>query len=277
MPDHHPWHLLALLSCLALVSCDKEAPKGQVIAVVNGEEITVAELNYEAGVRNLRIEDDAALRRALVRELVERRLLVDQAAAAGLDRTPEFILAERRQRDILLAQQLIEQGNDQKTPSPADVRAFIESKPRIFSERVVADVQLFRLPAGGGAVGGTLRSAPSREELAATLFRARNVARPIVETWDSADPANPLASGEVAPIADRVFRLERNGEVFVGTIARLSAHPVPAEQREPLARALMKREASASRMNALLGEARKRADIRLQPGFDTDGPAAKEH
>lgn len=264
MPRYLHWHLL---SCLALAGCDGAAPKGQVIAVVNGEEITVSELNYEARVRNLRVEDDPALRSALVRELVDRRLLVGQGSASGVDRTPEFILAERRLRDILLAQQLIGQAGDQRPASAADVRAFVAGNPRIFSERVAADVTVIRLPAVDAALRSRIGAASSRTEVASILAGARIAARPTRETWDSADPTNPLAAGKVAPVLDRPFLFERDGGLFAGTIDRLSATPVPAEQQEPLARALINREASANRMNALLADARESATIHLQPGF----------
>ncbi|MDP9086633.1 MAG: hypothetical protein M3N02_07715 [Pseudomonadota bacterium] len=90
-----------------LAACHPSLPSGQVIAVVDGVDVTLAELNAEARARNLAIGTDRAQRDLAIDDLVKRRLLVRAAEARGLDRTPEFILAERRAHDILLAQQLI--------------------------------------------------------------------------------------------------------------------------------------------------------------------------
>lgn len=94
-------------STLMLAACQQAAPSGQVIATVDGVEITLAELNGEASARNLAIATDPAQRAAAIADLVKRKLLVRAARAQGLDRTPQFVLAERRMREILLAQQVV--------------------------------------------------------------------------------------------------------------------------------------------------------------------------
>ena len=95
------------MAAALLTACHSSPPTGQVIAVVDGVDVTLAELNSEGRARNLAIGSDRAQRDAAIADLVKRRLLVRAAESRGLDRTPEFILAERRARDILLAQQLV--------------------------------------------------------------------------------------------------------------------------------------------------------------------------
>ena len=106
------WHInwssaLPAAAAMLLSACHASPPTGQVIAVVDGVEITLAELNAEARARNLAIGSDRAQRDQAIADLVKRRLLVHAAEARGLDRVPAFILAERRARDILLAQELV--------------------------------------------------------------------------------------------------------------------------------------------------------------------------
>ncbi|GAC1576673.1 MAG: hypothetical protein NVS3B5_08350 [Sphingomicrobium sp.] len=92
---------------LLLTACGPNEPHGQVIAVVNGVEITLAELNAEARARNLAIGSDRAQRDSAIADLINRKLLVQAAHERGLDQTPQFILAERRLREIFLAQQIV--------------------------------------------------------------------------------------------------------------------------------------------------------------------------
>lgn len=106
------WHkiippALAGTAGLLLSACHPAEPSGQVIADVDGVEITLAELNDEARARNLPIRTDRAQRDAALADLVTRKLLVRAARARGLDRTPEYVLGERRMREILLAQQIV--------------------------------------------------------------------------------------------------------------------------------------------------------------------------
>lgn len=123
--------------------------------MVDGVEITLAELNAEARARNLAIGNDRATRDLAVADLVKRRLLVHAAEARGLDHSPAFILAERRAHDILLAQQLVTErlaetdgtaGNDAQAAaptlpeSPAQRQISLAEQSRRRIEQLVAQI-----------------------------------------------------------------------------------------------------------------------------------------
>ena len=91
-----------------------------MVAKVNGEEITRAELSEEARARGVRLGSDLSLRNKLLADIIDRKLLVQKAIAAKLDETPAHILAKRRTTEILLAQQLIASTPD---PSPPEQSA----------------------------------------------------------------------------------------------------------------------------------------------------------
>ena len=117
----HTYRLRAaasLLVLLLLTACRPTEPHGQVIAVVNGVEITLAELNAEASARNLAIGSDRAQRDLAIADLINRKLLVQAARERGLDQTPQFILAERRLREIFLAQQIVAERVADNVPAP---------------------------------------------------------------------------------------------------------------------------------------------------------------
>lgn len=93
---------------LLIGACDRAPPTGQVVATVNGVEITLAELNAEGRARQWTIGTDRAQRDVALADLIKRKLLVQAATASGVQRTPDFILAERRLREVLLAQYLLD-------------------------------------------------------------------------------------------------------------------------------------------------------------------------
>ena len=68
---------LAYICAVAIVlhGCDKE-PTGQVVAVVNGEEITQQELNAEiAELPNPPAGDKKAVQRQMLQQIINRRLM----------------------------------------------------------------------------------------------------------------------------------------------------------------------------------------------------------
>ena len=93
-------------AALILAGCDKE-PEGQVAAVVNGDEITLQEINAEIASANVPAGTDAKqLQRQALNRIVERRLLAQSAREDGLDKTPEYLIRSRQVDDALLVQLL---------------------------------------------------------------------------------------------------------------------------------------------------------------------------
>lgn len=118
-----------LLTALLLPACQRQ-PVGQVVAVVDGDEITRAELAAE-----LRSGGDtgSSAREAALARLVERRLLARAARADALDKSQDYLIRSRQLADALLVQLLREQvGQAQPAPSDQAVTAFIRTNPAIF-------------------------------------------------------------------------------------------------------------------------------------------------
>jgi hypothetical protein len=98
-----------MVPLLALVAsgCDSgstpKAPTGQVVATVDGEEITVRQLQAELS-RAVAVPpaQQKEQRRAALNFIVERTVLADEARKEGIDKDPEFVLLNQRATDTLL-------------------------------------------------------------------------------------------------------------------------------------------------------------------------------
>lgn len=162
-----PWHKIVRVALagtvgLLLCACRPTEPTGQVIAVVDGVEITLAELNNEAKARNFAIRTDMAQRDAALAGLVERKLLVRAAHARGIDQTPDFVLNMRRMREILLAQQLVVRRVEERAPA---------------TER-----QLQQLIAGSLVLSGPNHPPPKEQrQLALAMLERQRVAEALAE------------------------------------------------------------------------------------------------
>ena len=133
---------IAALTLLTACNGKDKAPSGQVVATVNGTDITVHELNSE--LQQLRAPASAPRKQvesvALAR-VIERKMLADQARKRNLDKNPQFILAERRADEALLIQAL-QSDIAQKVPATTREAAqkFITENPGLFAQRKILTI-----------------------------------------------------------------------------------------------------------------------------------------
>ena len=130
--------VLCLLLLGACASCNKKA-EGQTVAVVGGDEITVSELNSELAGANLPAGADKKQATArILQNIVDRRLLAQEARKEGIDRSPEFISRERKANEELLISMLASRQMDSnKLPTQAQINAFEAQHPQAFSQREI--------------------------------------------------------------------------------------------------------------------------------------------
>lgn len=130
----------ALILVLAtLGACgDKAAQKkpGQALASVNGEEVTVLQLNEEmqrAGVAPAQ-QDSAS--KQLLQVLIDRQLLQEAAVRESLDRDPKVMQAIDRARSLIVAQAYLQKriGNVAR-PTPGEVEDYFNKHPEFFANR----------------------------------------------------------------------------------------------------------------------------------------------
>jgi peptidyl-prolyl cis-trans isomerase C len=122
--------------CLAtiLTACgSKEQAAGQAIAKVDGQEITVLQLNEELQ----RIGGPQTFTSKQVLDaLVERQLLVNKAQEDKIDRDPVVMRAIERAKEQILAQAYLQKkiGNSIK-PAKSDIDDFFQKNPELFAQR----------------------------------------------------------------------------------------------------------------------------------------------
>jgi EpsD family peptidyl-prolyl cis-trans isomerase len=137
-------------SALLVSGCgDKEGggdlEKGQVVATVNGKDITVHELNTELQganlPQNITPEQRKQVEQQALQQVVNRRILADIARERGLDKTPMFLLQERRAEEGILVQMLQRQMSSAvKQPPQTEVATFMAQNPDLFAERKIFTV-----------------------------------------------------------------------------------------------------------------------------------------
>lgn len=128
----------AVIGAAALLGgCNRGAPAGQVAATVNGEEVTLQEINAELQAANLPpTADKQAAQRDLLQRVIDRKLVVDAAKDKGIDKTPEYQTQRRRADELLLAQIYAKQQlSAVPVPTAAEVQKFMADHPNVFAQR----------------------------------------------------------------------------------------------------------------------------------------------
>lgn len=133
---------LALLLAL-LGGCHSAQPGGQVLARVDGREITDSELAAEARA-------EPAPRDVLLDRVIDRALIAEAARRREAQLSPTYLADLRRARDVLLADALRRQIAARiPDPDPARVRAFVAAHPWAYGRRA----QVTLVAPDGGASG----------------------------------------------------------------------------------------------------------------------------
>jgi EpsD family peptidyl-prolyl cis-trans isomerase len=136
----------AVSAALALSGCDQVKkiagggkPTGQVVATVDGEEITSLQLRAELG--NFGSRDPAIMKAAqqqALQRIILRKLLAKEAREMKLDKGTDYTLQVERGQETLLAQLYQRKLASQTSqPNRADAQAYVNAHPEMFANRRV--------------------------------------------------------------------------------------------------------------------------------------------
>lgn len=268
----HQWTArLALLSAvfLSLHACNGE-PTGQVLAIVNGEEITQAELNAEIAELPSTISGDKEeIRRQVLQQIIDRRLMAQVAKEEGFDRDPEFLTKERRLRESLLVQLYGQkQAETVRVPDGAVVKKYLAENPGKFSERAnyLVDQIIFGMPSDPQVLAA-LEADKSLADVEQTLKRLDIEYARGDNSLDTANVPTPVLEQILALPPGEPFVIPSQGRITVSVIT--GRQPVPTSEQEaaPLAAQEMRTQSLNKLLQTRLDEARAKADISYQDGL----------
>lgn len=272
LPQRHHWLLCLVVISLApgLTACNRSSPKGQVVATVNGEEITLAELNEEARARGITVGNDVSLRNQLLADIIDRKLLLQKALELKLDETPVHLLAKRRTAEILLAQQLIAvtQGARQMAAEPGVQQSGSRFEEGGRSGRLTISVDRISFP-------GTLPAA-----LAAEVERANRIdavsdlldqsgveAERSLEVLDSSINHPALIARMSAAKPGQIIRYPEGDRIVAARVLAIVRHPLSPRERAQVELGRQRTRQAGRVIEDLLEEGRRRARIDYQEGF----------
>lgn len=243
-----------------LAGCGSHEPTGQVVAVVNGQEITVQDLQAEArGVRS------TADPKALLPIVVARTLLAQGAHKRNLDKYPGFPSDVTRLKQNFLADKMLAASvKPASPPNDSAVREFISSHPWSFAQRQALHVDLIKMQSKDAQVVhdlDTLDAVASRLQSLNIAFERGDA------TLDTASLPPELAQKLVAQSLGSFFTLGNGGTFIAGVINDRSSAITPPAEQMALARASLEKSNTAKRVADEVASLKRTAVIRYQPGY----------
>lgn len=268
-----------MMSALATVSAcsGNSAPSGQVVATVNGEEITRGELN--AALPDKAPSDPKAaskIRNTVLERIAAQRIVAQEAKREGLDKSQPYLLATRRAENEILTQlvtQRVLQG--MRTPDDAAVDQYIRANPTRFADRIIFQADQIRAP--GDAIDPaslkdvhTMAGVAERFEAAGAQISRSTLA------INSAGLTPEATRRMISLVNGEPFMVAENGVLILTKILGMEKVPLVGEKARPAARLLMRQEAGTNALKKQYEVLRKNAQIKYQDGFGPPSPAAAQ-
>lgn len=272
-----------VLAAAGLAACggEKEKKAGQSLVSVNGEEITVLQLNEELQRSNVPAAQQEAAKKQLLSSLVDRQLLLNEATKDKLDRDPKVVQAIERARALIIAQAYLQKrvGAPQR-PSAAEIDAYYSKNPGFFQQRKL--IEMRQLVLETGAITPQLKevidSAKSLDEVAAWLeknnvkFGRGNLAR------TTADLPPELSQRLLTMDKGQLFIIKEGPRSVLVSITDIKPSPLALEAARPQIEQFLANQKSKEAAEAEVARLRAGAKIiylnkELEPGAATP-PAA---
>lgn len=271
--------IIAVLALSVAVSaCDKKA-EGQTVAIVNGEEVTAAELNAELAGANIPPgvnKDDARAR--VLQAMIDRRLLAQQAKKDGIDKSPEFLNRQRRATEDLLIKMLAtRQIESAQLPSNQEVARFEASRPQMFAKREQWNLEQLRFAAPADpAVKAKIAAAKSLDELAAALSSSGVAFTRQKNRLDTGVIPNDLYGRLTTLPPNEPFVIPVGNMMVASVVTSREPAALAGEQARPIAVAAIRREQTGKFMKDRLQALRGSAKIEYKQGYAPPAAPAKK-
>lgn len=264
---------LLLAAPLALVACgDKSsAPTGQVVATVNGEEITTTDLDSELnGATAPNAEGQKQLQRMALENIINRTILAQAAEEEGLAKGPEFAVIERKARQAALVE-LLQRNLGKNLPQPGteEVENFVIENPSLFANRKIFVVDQIVVPQVNQQIIKALEPVKTLAEAQAVLKQFNIDGNETVGVIDSLT-IPPQAAAQIAALPpEEVFIIPANGAIRINHVRSSQTDPISGEQAKQIAKEMLTRQRGQAAMQNSLGEKIKagRANVKYNDAF----------
>lgn len=230
--------MVALVPMLVMGCSKKDNVATQAVAIVDGQEISVHQINTVLSkVNGVTPDTLPKVKREILDGLVEQQLAINLATSSKLDRSPEVVTAiENAKREIIARAALEQIRNALPKPTDEEAKAYFDAHPELFSQRRVFNLQEIAIDKATpnlAEVRSMVASAKSMEEVAQWLTQKGIGFKPNAGTR----PAEQIPL-EVLPVLHQfkdgqIGLIEGNDAHFIERVAASKTLPITEAQAIP--------------------------------------------
>ena len=257
--------LLIVVAATGLSACsNKDKKPGQSLVKVNGEEITMLQLNGELKFANVPAEQQEAASKQLLESLIDRQLIIAEATRSKIDRSPDVVAAIERAKAQIIAQAYLQDKTAKITkPSPAEIDEYFTANPALFSQRKQFDMRSLLIADKdlSDELKSSIESAKSLESVEAWLVKhgvqfARGKA-----TRNSSDLPPEMVDKLRAIPKGQLFIVNEAGKSMIVAIVGTKDSPVTAQEVAPQIEQYLSNKKNKDIVDAELAHLRSLAKI----------------
>jgi EpsD family peptidyl-prolyl cis-trans isomerase len=256
---------LALAQALAACGAPGSGKGSQVVATVNGEEITVLQLNRvleRSGVREVTPD----VRKHAIDSLTAEELLVQAARKAKIDRDTAFVQSLENARRQLLAQIFAERMVYPKSVVTAtEIADYYNREPLLFANRRKFRLTTFRA-AGADLtpqVSAALQQVKSVDDVRGILdARGIKYETQLASVAPEQLPVEELPAFSKASVGDLFINPDKDGSVMLMSVTAIEDDvPLTLERARPMIEEFLRNSRNRQATDEYLARARASAEI----------------
>jgi len=255
-----------------LASCHKGVPEGQVAATVNGEEVTLQELNTEIQASNVpQGMDKKIAQQQALQHIIDRKLLLTAARDKKIDKSPEYQAQKQRADELLLVQTYAKQQlNAVPVPTNGDIQKFMSEHANAFANREVLqlDQLRFRPRPGDAEKLSVIKNDHGLDAVAAHLTGLGIKFDRVKAGLDTAQvPTEAMNVINKLPAGEPIMLQGNNGMVTVNVVVGRQAIPTDQAQARQGAVGAWRQQQFTKLIGDQLKSMKDSAKITYQSGF----------
>ncbi len=226
---------LAICCAVVLSACGSEQQEqepGQALASVDGEEITILQLNDELNRAKIQPEQIESTKKQLLESIIDRQLMKAEAERNKLDRTPHVMQAIARAKTQIIAQAFLQNiVSEIENPTPVEINEFYQGHPEFFSQRKKYNLSIIRFAKNeyNDELKSIFGAAKSLNDVAKWLDK-HNIPYLHEEiTRDTAQMPREMSTRLQQKKKGDMFHVSENEDNLLVSINAIEAQPISAE------------------------------------------------
>jgi EpsD family peptidyl-prolyl cis-trans isomerase len=267
--------MLVVLGLMA--SCGKKSAEeraSQSIVRVNGDEITMLQLNDELKRANIQPSQQEEASKQITQKLLDRQLLVQEALKAKLDRNPRVMQVIENTKMQILAQAYLESKvSALAKPTEDEITDYRAKHPEVFANRkiYVMDELVFAVPADAAQALSTLSDSAKTLDDVINWLGSHQLKYARAQAAHAAESLPPelLAKLSIMVVGDLIF-VNNNGRTVAGRLIEIKEQPISEVNSKPLIERILLGQKNKQLAEAEIARLRKIAKIEyINKKFDS--------